>query len=115
MSEDNNLVINIEELTLNNNFYRRVISTSNYSQVVLMSIEPHNEIGMEIHKNNDQFIRIEQGSGYAQLQSEVFPIYDGISIHVPAGTYHNIVNESDSEMKLYTIYSPPLHNENLIT
>lgn len=107
----NRLVLDIEKSTLDNTFYRRVISTNEHSQLVLMTILPGHDIGMEVHMNNDQFIRIESGTGYAQLDDKYYNIMDGVSVTVPAGTYHNIVNTSDEELKLYTIYSPPLHDE----
>ena len=113
--DTNNLVVDLELSTLNNTLFRRVISTNEHSQLVLMSILPNHDIGMEMHPDNDQFIRIEEGEGYARLGNKYHQIHDGVSITVPAGTYHNIVNTSpDYDLKLYTIYSPPLHEEDEI-
>ena len=103
------LAINIEDETDKNVFYRRVIHTSKYSQLVLMNIPPFQEIGNEVHPNTDQFIRIESGTGYAVLNGNNISIYDGVSLSIDAGTYHNIVNTSNEPLKLYTIYSPPHH------
>lgn len=100
---------NIEKAALKNEDYRRVVFTSHYSQLVFMSLEPGEEIGMEVH-GLDQFIRVEKGSGKAILDGETHVLEDGSAIIVPAGANHNIVNTSTSEvMKLYTLYSPPNH------
>jgi len=108
------LVINIEEATLENDAYRRVLYTSKNNQVVVMSIKPGEEIGSEVH-NGAQFIRIEAGSGLSILNGQEYNISDGIVVDVPAGTEHNIINTSESEdLKLYTVYSPPQHPDGLI-
>lgn len=109
------LVIDIDYETKNNIYYRRVIHTGIHSQTVLMSLEPGIDIGAEIHYQTDQFIKIEGGSGYAQLGNNYYPIKEGSSINIPAGTYHNIINNSGSEpLKLYTVYSPPIHRPNTL-
>lgn len=103
-------VINIEEKTLENNYFREVLYTGLYSQLVVMSIAPGEDIGEETHLAVDQFIRVESGTGKAILNSTEYDIADGSAIVIPAGMIHNIINPSDSEpLKLYTIYSPPNH------
>jgi mannose-6-phosphate isomerase-like protein (cupin superfamily) len=103
-------VLNLEQATVDNNDYRRVAFTSNYSQLVFMSLEPGEEIGNEVH-GLDQFIRLEQGEAKAIVnngEAEHHLAADW-AIIVPAGTYHNIVNTGDTTVKLYTLYSPPAH------
>ncbi len=109
------LVLNIEEKTLQNDYFREVLHTSQHSQLVLMSLNPEEEIGMEVHEIVDQFIRVEQGVGKAILNGEEHQISDGFAIVVPARTQHNIINTSqDKKMKLYTIYSPAHHKDKTI-
>jgi mannose-6-phosphate isomerase-like protein (cupin superfamily) len=105
----------IEELTLQNDYFRQVIFTAPHSQLVLMSLNPNEEIGEEIHANVDQFFRIEQGEGKAVLNGEEHVFSDGFAIVVPAGTTHNIINtSSDKKLKLYTIYSPANHKDGIV-
>lgn len=100
---------NIEEETINNSDYRRVIYTGKHSQLVFMNLKPGEEIGNEVHEV-DQFIRIEAGSGEALLNNEQkTTISDGFAILVPAGTWHNITNTGTDDLKIYTVYSPPQH------
>jgi mannose-6-phosphate isomerase-like protein (cupin superfamily) len=100
----------IEELTLANSYFRQVIFTAPHSQLVLMSLKPLEEIGMEMHANVDQFFRIEKGQGKVIMNGEESAVSDGFAIMVPAGTQHNVINTSQTdELKLYTIYSPPNH------
>jgi len=102
-------VLNLEESTLENVYFREVLFTAPHSQLVVMSLLPSEDIGEEIHEV-DQFIRVEEGNGKAILDDEEFIIEDGFAVMVPAGTKHNILNTSDIEpMKLYTIYSPAEH------
>lgn len=106
---------NIEELTLGNNFFRKVIYTAKHSQLVLMSLSPNEDIGMEVHPAVDQFLRIEKGEGKVILNGEEHALRDGDAIVVPAGTQHNVVNTSAAnKLQLYTIYSPPNHKEGTI-
>jgi len=106
---------NIEKQTEENNFFRQVLFTGSYSQLVLMSLEPNEEIGLETHPNVDQFFRIEKGDGKVILNGEEHLVGDGDAIVVPAGTEHNLINISASEkLKLYTIYSPPNHPDGTI-
>jgi mannose-6-phosphate isomerase-like protein (cupin superfamily) len=105
----------IEELTLANTYFRQVIFTAPHSQLVLMSLLPKEEIGMEMHANVDQFFRIEKGQGKVIVNGEESVVSDGFAIVVPAGTEHNLINTSEvDELKLYTIYSPPNHPDGKI-
>lgn len=104
-------ITNIEEATIENDDYRRVLYTSAYSQLVLMNLEPGEEIGEEIH-GLDQFIRVEAGTGTAILnKDQEHDLEDGSAVVVPSGTYHNVVNTGDEPLKLYTLYSPPEHKD----
>lgn len=103
-------IANIEEETLNNTDYRRVLYTSKHSQLVLMSLQPGDEIGLETHEL-DQFIRIEQGNGKAILDGVEHELEDDYAVVIPAGTAHNVINSGDGELKLYSIYSPPEHKD----
>ena len=106
---------NIEELTLANSNFRQVLFTGLHSQLVLMSLLPKEEIGMEVHSNVDQFFRVEKGQGKVIMNGEESVISDGIAIVVPAGTQHNLINTSETEsLKLYTIYTPPQHKDGTI-
>jgi mannose-6-phosphate isomerase-like protein (cupin superfamily) len=106
---------NIEKLTKENNDYRRVIYTGNNQQFVLMSIQPKKNIPMEIHKHNDQFIRIEEGEGKAIIGSTTYILKEDSGVIIPAGMKHEIINTSESSpLKLYTIYSPPEHQDKLV-
>lgn len=107
-------VINIEKATIENDNFRKVLYTAKNSQLVLMSLKPGEEIGMEMH-TLDQFFRVESGEGKAILDGVEHKIEDGSAIVIPAGTNHNIINTSqDKAMKLYTIYSPPNHQDGVI-
>ena len=106
---------NIEKDTLENNFFRKVIFTGKYTQLVLMSLKPKEEIGFEVHEKVDQFFRFEEGEGKVIIDNQEFNVKDGDVIIVPAGSNHNIINTSDSiNLKLYTLYSPPNHPENTV-
>ncbi|MBD3329421.1 cupin domain-containing protein [Candidatus Dojkabacteria bacterium] len=105
----------IEEETLQNSNFRKVLFTANYMQLVVMNLKPGEDIGMEVHDTVDQFIRVEAGEGKAVLDGEEIPLKDGTAVVVTAGTEHNIVNTSKSEdMKLYTIYSPSNHPDGTV-
>ncbi|MFA6424437.1 MAG: cupin domain-containing protein [Candidatus Magasanikbacteria bacterium] len=107
-------VINLEQATLANEDFRRVLYTAKNSQLVLMSLRPLEDIGEEVH-HLDQFIRIEQGEGKAILDGVEHILADGSAVVVPAGARHNFVNTSaDKEMKLYTVYSPPEHMDKVV-
>lgn len=101
---------NIEKLTLENSYFRQVLFTAPHSQLVLMSLKPGEEIGMETHPNVDQFFRFESGEGKVIIDGEEHVVTDGDAVVVPAGSEHNVINTSgDKELKLYTVYSPPNH------
>lgn len=101
---------NIEKKSLENKYFREVLFTGPHSQLVVMSIEPGEDIGMETHDKVDQFIRVEAGKGKAVLNGKEHDLEDGSAVVIPAGTEHNIVNSSKTEpLKLYTVYSPPNH------
>lgn len=106
---------NIEKDTLENNNFRKVLYTGKHSQLVLMSLPPKGEIGMEVHPDNDQFFRFEKGEGKVVIDGNEYKVKDGSAIVVPAGAQHNVVNVSDSEdLKLYTIYSPAHHKDGIV-
>lgn len=105
----------IEKLTLANNNFRQVLYTAPHSQLVLMSLLPNEEIGMEVHADVDQFFRFEKGIGKVILEGEETIIGDGDVVVVPAGTNHNVINTSATEpLKLYTIYSPANHPDGTV-
>ena len=106
---------NIENLTLENRNYRRVLYTGAQSQLVLMCLKPYEEIGMEAHPDNDQFLRFERGTGKVIVDGNEYVVSDGDAIVVPAGAKHNVVNtSSENELKLYTIYSPAHHKDGIV-
>lgn len=106
---------NIEEITLSNNNFRQVLFTGKYCQLVVMSLLPGEEIGMESHETVDQFFRIDSGEAKIIMNGEESLVSDGFAIVVPAGTLHNVINTSQTEsLKLYTIYSPPNHPDGTI-
>jgi len=106
---------NIEKGTLENRNFRQVLYTGEHSQLVLMSLRPKEEIGMEIHAENDQFFRFEAGQGKVIIDGNTYEVGDGAAVVVPAGAKHNIINVSDSEdLKLYTIYSPAHHKDGIV-
>ncbi|MDD1758408.1 MAG: cupin domain-containing protein [Methanotrichaceae archaeon] len=103
-------VSNIEKKSLENKYFREVLFTGPHSQLVVMSIAPGEDIGMETHKEVDQFFRVEAGIGRAILNGKEYDLENGSAVVIPAGTKHNIINRSKSEpLKVYTIYSPPNH------
>jgi mannose-6-phosphate isomerase-like protein (cupin superfamily) len=108
-------VTDIETKTTNNDNFRQVLYTGKHSQLVLMSIVPGGEIGLETHPDNDQFFRVEQGTGKVVIDGNEYEVKDGSAVIVPAGAEHNVVNSSQSEaLKLYTIYSPPHHKDGIV-
>ncbi|MBK9257314.1 MAG: cupin domain-containing protein [Saprospiraceae bacterium] len=101
---------NIEKETLENKNFRKVLYTGKHLQLVLMNLKAGEEIGEETHRNSDQFFRFESGSGKCIIDETEYFVKDGDDIIVPSGAKHNIINlDKDSELKLYTIYSPPHH------
>jgi mannose-6-phosphate isomerase-like protein (cupin superfamily) len=106
---------NIEQDTLNNTDFRKVLYTGQHCQLVLMSLQPGEEIGLETHAENDQFLRFEGGEGTCYIDGNEYAVSDGFAIIVPAGAEHNVVNISESEkLKIYTIYSPPHHKDGIV-
>jgi len=106
---------NIEKETLENNNFRKVLYTGKHNQLVLMSLKPNEEIGMEVHTDNDQFFRFEKGQGKCIIDGNEYNVGNGSAIIVPAGAQHNIINtSSDEDLKLYTIYSPAHHKDGVV-
>lgn len=106
---------NIEKETLKNKNFRKVLYTSAYSQLVLMSLKPKEEIGSEVHEENDQFLRFEGGTGRGVVDDNKYTVKDGDAVVIPAGARHNVINTSATEdLKIYTIYSPPHHKDQIV-
>lgn len=106
---------NIEKATRENSDFRHVLYTGRHSQLVLMSLAPSEEIGMETHADNDQFFRFEQGQGKCVIDGNEYAVADGSAIVVPAGAEHNVINTSATDaLKLYTIYSPAHHQDGVV-
>ncbi|MFA5582930.1 MAG: cupin domain-containing protein [Bacteriovoracaceae bacterium] len=106
---------NIEEVTENNSNFRKVLYTGKHSQLVVMSLKPGEEIGTEVHEENDQFFRFESGKGKVVIDGNEYDVKDDDAVIVPAGAEHNVTNVSDSEdLKLYTIYSPAHHKDGIV-
>lgn len=103
----------IEDLTVKNSNFRQVLFTAAHSQLVLMSLKPGEDIGLEEH-GVDQFFRIEKGTGKAVIDGEEFEVSDGSAVVVPAGSEHNITNTGSEDLKLYTIYSPANHPDGTV-
>lgn len=107
--------INVEKATLENNYFRKVLYTAKYSQLVLMSLKPGEEIGMEVHENSDQFFRFEEGQGKCIINGNEYEVSNGSAVIVPAGAQHNVINTMKTgSLKLYTIYSPPIHKDGIV-
>jgi mannose-6-phosphate isomerase-like protein (cupin superfamily) len=106
----------IEDLTVKNKYFRKVLFTGKHAQLVVMCLQPGEEIGNEVHNNVDQFFRIEEGEAkFVFSDKEEHRVQSGDAVIVPAGTYHNVINTSKSkQLKLYTVYSPPNHPDGTI-
>ena len=104
----------IEKQTTENQDFRRVLYTGHHTQLVLMTLQPTEEIGEEVHEDTDQFFRVEHGEGEVVIDSRSFPIGDGSAIVVPAGSRHNIRNTGGESLRLYTLYSPPHHEDGTV-
>lgn len=105
----------IEKLTLENTDFRHILYSGEYSQLVLMSLIPGEEIGFEIHDGIDQFFRFEQGIGRVFVNDVIYEVADGDAVIVPSGSKHNVVNISETEdLKFYTIYSPAHHKDGMV-
>lgn len=107
-------VTNIERDTIENEDYRRVLYTGPYTQLVLMTLQPGEEIGEEVHEGHDQFIRVEAGTGYAEIDGTRHELEDGSAVVIPSGARHNVVNSGSEPLRLYTLYSPPEHEDGTV-
>lgn len=106
---------NIEKSTLENSFFRKVLYTGPHSQLVLMALQPNEEIGEEVHADNDQFFRFEKGQGQVIIDGNEYEVGDGVAVVIPAGSRHNVINTSPSDiLKMYTIYSPAHHKDGVV-
>lgn len=110
----NGYVVNIEEKTEQNGFFRQVLFTTKLSQLVVMALQPGEDIGEEVHEEHDQFIRVEEGTGKAILDGVESDLTDGSAVVIPAGAKHNVINTGDTVMKLYTLYTPPEHMDGTV-
>lgn len=104
----------IEELTEDNNDFRRVLYTAKHLQLVLMAIAPGEDIGEEVHKDRDQFFRVEKGKGEVRIDGVATRVKSDDAFIVPAGAKHNVVNTGDKPLRLYTIYGPPEHRDGIV-
>jgi mannose-6-phosphate isomerase-like protein (cupin superfamily) len=105
---------NIETLTEDNDDYRRVIYTGRNLQLVLMALQPGEEIGEEVHETHDQFLRLEAGAGEVVIDGQRTKIAADDAILVPAGARHNVINTGSEPLKLYTLYGPPEHRDGVV-
>lgn len=107
--------IDIEKATIENDYFRKVLFTGPHMQLVLMTLQPGEDIGQETHDEHDQFIRVEAGTGRAMVGGEEFELHDGSIVVIPAGAQHNVINESRTEpLRLYTLYAPPEHPDGTV-
>jgi len=107
-------VENIEQLTLDNTDFRRVLYTGKHLQLVLMTLQAGDDIGEEVHAGHDQFFRIESGKGEVLIDGTRHPVEDDDAIIVPAGARHNVTNTGTAPLKLYTLYAPPEHKDGVV-
>jgi mannose-6-phosphate isomerase-like protein (cupin superfamily) len=108
-------VNNIESETLNNENFRKVVYTAKHSQLVVMSLKPGEEIGMEVHPDTDQFFRIDSGKAKIVIDGNEYNVQDGFAAVVPAGSQHNVINTSNTNhLKLYTLYCPAHHRNGVV-
>ncbi len=107
--------VELEKAALANAYFRKVLFTAPHSQLVLMSLQPGEDIGMEVHDHTDQFIRIEAGEAKAIIDGQEHVLKDGSAVVIPAGSRHNVINTSaKAPLKLYTIYTPPEHADGTV-
>ena len=104
----------IEDLTVENKDFRRVLYTGEHLQLVVMSLEPGEEIGEEVHPDRDQFFRIEEGEGVIVIDGQENRVEDDFAVIVPAGARHNVRNTGDEPLRFYTIYGPPEHKDGIV-
>ena len=106
---------NVEQLTLENENFREVLYTAQHLQLVLMTLKPGEEIGLEVHEGGDQFFRFERGEGKVIVNETEYAVGDGDSVIVPAGAQHNVIKTSETDaLRLYTIYAPPHHQDGVV-
>ena len=105
---------NIEKATIANDDFRRVLYTGAHLQLVLMTLQPGEEIGSEVHEDRDQFFRIEEGEGEIRIDGAVNPVEEDFAVIVPAGARHNVVNTGETPLRLYTLYGPPEHRDGVV-
>ena len=105
---------NIEKLTVENQDFRRVLYTGHNLQLVLMTLQPGEEIGEEVHEDRDQFFRIEEGSGAVDIDGVENRVEEDFAVIVPAGARHNVRNTGSQPLRLYTIYAPPEHKDGIV-
>ena len=111
---------NIEEATTGNTYFREVLFTGATMQLTVMSLKPGEEIGVEMHDHRDQFIRVESGRATVTMGpsedevAETHHLEDDWAVVVPGGTWHNVINNGDAELKLYSIYAPPEHPDGTV-
>ena len=103
----------IEKVTVENDDFRRVLYTGHYLQLVLMTLQPGEEIGSEVHPDRDQFFRIEEGDGVVDIDGVENPVSDDFAVVVPAGARHNVRNTGAGPLRLYTLYGPPEHKDGI--
>ncbi|RYF95070.1 MAG: cupin domain-containing protein [Caulobacteraceae bacterium] len=105
---------NIEALTVGNDAFRKVLYTGKHLQLVLMTLQPSEEIGAEVHETHDQFFRIEEGAGAVEIDGVRTPVKDDDAVIVPAGARHNVINTGTAPLRLYTLYGPPEHRDGVL-
>ncbi len=104
----------IEKDAVENTNFRKVLYTAKYSQLVLMTLKPGEEIGMEAHDDGDQFFRFEEGEGVVYIDGNEYKVKDGSAVVIPSGAMHNVTNTGKGDLKMYTIYSPPEHKDKTV-
>ena len=104
----------IEKRTVANSDFRRVLYTGNHLQLVVMTLQPGDEIGSEVHQDRDQFFRFEEGEGVVLIDGNENKVGDGTGVIVPAGAQHNVINRGSAPLKLYTLYGPPEHKDGIV-
>ncbi|HEV7765852.1 MAG TPA: cupin domain-containing protein [Thermoanaerobaculia bacterium] len=107
-------VDDIEKLTKSNSNFRRVLYTGKQMQLVLMALQPGEEIGEEVHEDRDQFFRVEEGEGEVVIDGKRTPIQSEFAIIVPSGARHNVINTGKEPLKVYTLYAPPEHKHGTV-
>lgn len=107
-------VDNIEQVTVANEDFRRVLYTGEHLQLVLMTLQPGEEIGEEVHEDRDQFFRFEEGDGEVRIDGKANPVEDDFAVIVPAGARHNVVNTGSAPLRFYTLYGPPEHKDGTV-